>query len=186
MKQIPWILIKKVNHSFLKKSCWKSSFSLKYHHHNFISACTVLSFRFLKSTLQVFVGWFYQTLFWYGCLSLFLTLKEGKVSTQDALLSLKSPGVAVKEHCVVLLFSLVPVKFFYFSFSLRFELKVSVLKNQTPEEEIKRACRPEKPSYASVRFCFPRPVAMLFFRQMILRPSWNPPLTELAGKVLAD
>lgn len=56
------------------------------------------------------------------------------------------------------------MKFFYFSFSLRFGLKVSVLKNQAPEEEVKRACQPEKPSYASVKFRLPRPIAMLFFR----------------------
>lgn len=167
MKQIPWILIKKANHSFLKKSCWKSSFSLKYHHHKFISACSVRSFRFLKSTLQVFVGWYAVIsnilLIWLSQLISYFKRRRGKYTGCSSLIEVPW-SCSKRTLCCASLLTWARVKFFYFSFSLRFELKLSVLKNQTPEEEVKRACRPEKPSYASVRFCFPRPVAMLFFR----------------------
>lgn len=47
---------KKYKLFFSTKSCWMSSFSPKCEHYNFISACTILSFRFLQGTLQVFLG----------------------------------------------------------------------------------------------------------------------------------
>lgn len=162
MKQILWILIKKANHSILKK---KSSFSPKYHHHKFISACTVLNFRFLKSTSQVFVGWYAglssTPLIWLSQLISYFKRRKGEYTRCSSLIEV----LWGSSKRTLLCFSspMDPCKVFYFSFGLRFELKVSVLKNQTPEEEVKRACRPEKPIYASVRFCLPKPLAMLFF-----------------------
>lgn len=53
------------------------------------------------------------------------------------LLSHSSPLSSSKRKlCCASVLPQAHVKFFYFSFSLRFELKVSVLKNQTPEEEV--------------------------------------------------
>lgn len=167
MKQIPWILIKKANHSFLKKSCWMGSCSPKYNHHKFISACTVLSFRFLIGTLQVFIGWYAvlpnTPLLWLSQLISYFRRRQGEYAGFSSLSEV--PWSSSKRTlCCASLLPWAHVKFFYFSFSLIFGLKVSVLENQAPEEEVKRACWPEKPSYASVRFWLPRPVATFSFR----------------------
>lgn len=97
------------------------------------------------------------------------------MSAQDGPPSWKFLGVAVRTPCCASVLPQAHVKFFTFSLSrcLRFGVNVWVLENEAPEKQtrVTRACRSEKLSYASVRCWLPKPVNVLFFRWLLLRPQ---------------